>query len=211
MVFVFQPIFMSFLPRPRIRVRNRWRFLERQHITLVRVIVDWLVRLPVTPGVARGALMAGGAAFIVWGAISGQRARVGYQTPGIPLYRPDAKVNRDIAEIGKFFPTDEGWLVLSTPDYPDPQSGLGPEVLRMADDLDVFLVSRGDALATVPFAAVIKPLNSMFHNGYPKFNAIPTGFEQSKFQKVSVGVGLAGNGILVGSRRSGPVQRQLNS
>src|SRR5215469_2963021 len=190
MVFVFQPIFMSFLPRPRIRVRKRWRSLEPPHITPVRAMVDVLVRLPVTPGVARSALMAGGAAFIVWGAISGQRAHVGYQTQGTPLYRPDAKVNRDIAEIGKFFPTDEGWVVLSTPDYPDPQSGLGPEVLRMSDDLGVYLVSRGDVLAMVPFAAVIKPLNSMFHNGYPKFNAIPTGFEQSKYQKVPVGVEL---------------------
>src|SRR5262249_28665099 len=38
-----------------------------------------------------------------------------------------------------------------------------------------------------------KPLNSMFHNGYPKFIAIPTGFEQSRYQKVSVGIELGGN------------------
>jgi predicted RND superfamily exporter protein len=192
MVFVFQPIFMSFLPRPRIR--ERWLSLSgpREEAPL-RWLVDWLTQLPVTPGVARTALLAAGAAFIVWGAISGQRAHVGYETPGTPLYRPDAKVNRDTAQIGKFFPTDEGWVVLSTPDYPDPQSGLGPEVLRMSDDLGAYLVSRGDVLATVPFASVIKPLNSMFHNGYPKFIAIPTGFEQSKFQKTSVGIELGGN------------------
>jgi predicted RND superfamily exporter protein len=193
MVFVFQPIFMSFLPRPRIRER-KWRRSWRQPLVApVRPAVDWLVRLPVRPGFARSALIAGGAAFIVWGAISGQRAHVGYETPGTPLYRPDAEVNRDTAEIGKFFPIDEGWVVLSTPDYPDPQSGLGPEVLRMSDDMGAYLVSRGDVAATVPFAAVIKPLNSMFHNGYPKFIAIPTGFEESHFQKIPVGVELGGN------------------
>jgi predicted RND superfamily exporter protein len=192
MVFVFQPIFMSFLPRPRIR--ERWlRSRGRQSSFSARRPIEWLVRLPVTPGAARTALLAGGAAFIVWGAISGQRAHVGYETPGTPLYRPEAKVNLDIAEIGKFFPTDEGWVVLSTPDYPDPQSGLGPEVLRMSDDLGAYLASRGDLLAGLPFAAVIKPLNSMFHNGYPKFIAIPTGFDQSRFQKTSVGVELGGN------------------
>jgi uncharacterized protein len=208
MVFVFQPIFMSFLPRPRIRERKRWRLLQVD-IAPRRTVVNWLVRLPVTPGMARSALMAGGAAFIIWGAISGQRARVGYQTQGVPLYRPDAKVNRDIAEIARFFPTDEGWLVLSTPDYPDPQSGLGPEVLRMTDDMNAFLVSRGDVVATVPFAAVIKPLNSMFHNSHPKFNALPTGFEQSKFQKVPVGVELGGNlwFLFLGGTAPGEMER----
>jgi len=192
MVFVFQPIFMSFLPRPRIR--ERWLWSPRQlSSTPMHWLIDWLIRVPVTPGVARTALIVGGAAFIVWGGISGQRAHVGYETPGTPLYRPDAKVNLDTAQIGRFFPTDEGWLVLSTPDYPDPQSGLGPEVLRVSDDLGAYLVRRGDVLATVPFASVIKPLNSMFHNGYPKFIAIPTGFDQSRYQNVSVGIELGGN------------------
>jgi len=192
MVFVFQPIFMSFLPRPRIRERWLWA-PGQQRSTPLRWLIDWLIRLPVTPGTPRTALLVAGAAFIVWGGISGQRAHVGYETPGTPLYRPDAKVNLDTAEIGKFFPTDEGWVVLSTPDYPDPQSGLGPEVLRMTDDLGTYLVSRGDILAGVPFASVVKPLNAMFHNGYPKFIAVPTGFDQSRFQKTSVGVELGGN------------------
>ncbi len=209
MVFVFQPIFMSFLPRPRVRQGKWWRSSGQPRIAPLRALVDGLVRLPVTPGVARSALMAAGAVFIVWGAISGQRAHVGYQTPGTPLYRPAAKVNRDTAEIGKFFPIDEGWVVLSTPDYPNPQSGLGPEVLRMTDDLGVYLVSRGDVLATVPFAAVIKPLNSMFHNGYPKFIAIPTGFEQSRYQKVPVGIELGGNlwFLFLGGTAPGEMER----
>ena len=192
MVFVFQPIFMSFLPRPR--VRQRWLTSVRQRGAIPFAgVLDKLIRVPVTPGILRTGLLTGGAAFIVWGAISGQRAHVGYETPGTPLYRPDAKVNQDTIEIGKYFPIDQGWVVLSTPDYPDPQSGLGPEVLRMSDDLSAYMVSRGDVAAAVPFASVIKPLNSMFHNGYPKFIAIPTGFEQSQFQKTSVGVELGGN------------------
>jgi uncharacterized protein len=208
MVFVFQPIFMSFLPRPYIRQRRLLSF-RRPRATPMRRLTDWLTRLPVTPGAARTTLLAAGAAFIVWGGISGQRAHVGYETPGTPLYRPDAKVNLDTEEIGKFFPTDEGWVVLKTPDYPDPQSGLGPEVLRMSDDLGAYLVSRGDVLAAVPFASVIKPLNSMFHNGYPKFIAIPTGFQQSRYQKVSVGVELGGNlwFLFLGGTAPGEMER----
>jgi predicted RND superfamily exporter protein len=194
MVFVFQPIFMSYLPLPRIRERRWWPHHGGSRGALFHSFVAWLVRVPVTPGAVRGALLAAGGAFIVWGIISGQRAQVGYQHPGTPLYNPASKVNQDIAEIGRFFPTDEGWVVLSTPDYPDLQSGLGPEVLRMTDDMGVYLVSRGDALAVVSFASIgIKPLNMMFHNGFPKYLSIPSGSERSRFQNIPAGIELGGN------------------
>jgi predicted RND superfamily exporter protein len=175
MVFVFQPIFMSYLPRPRIRAR-RWARSRQGRPTLFRTFLDWLVRVPVTPGWVRGSLLAGGVVFIIWGVISGQRAHIGYETPGTPLYKPNAKVNQDIAKIGKFFPTDEGWVVLSTTNYPDLQSSISPNVLRMTDDLGAYLVGRRDASAVVSFASLaIKPLNMMFHNGHPKFQSIPSG------------------------------------
>ena len=137
MVFVFQPIFMSYLPRPRIRerelarasaprARGRGWFHTRSRTGYCSV--------PVTPGLVRSALLILRAAvFILWGVVSGQRADIGYETPGTPLYNPDSKVNQDIAEIGKFFPTDEGWVILDTPDYPDPAVEHRPG--RLADDL----------------------------------------------------------------------------
>ncbi|HEY1851079.1 MAG TPA: MMPL family transporter [Candidatus Binataceae bacterium] len=179
MVFVFQPIFMSYLPRPRIRERS-WlsRYGHGERRGIFHGFIDWLVKVPVTPGFVRSAFLAGGALFILFGIISGQRARIGYQTPGTPLYRQDSKVNLDIAEIGKYFPTDIGWIVLSTADYPDPQSSIGPDVMRMTDDLAAYLISRGDAVAVPSFTnTAIKPLNMMFHNGYPKYQAIPAGTE----------------------------------
>ena len=178
MVFVFQPIFMSYLPRPRVRERKWWPRRGAGRRTVFHRFLEWLIRVPVTPGAVRTALLLGGGAFIIFGVVSGQRARIGYDTPGTPLYKPGAKVNQDIVQIGKFFPTDVGWVILSTPDYPDPQSGIGPDVMRMTDDLGAYLVSRGDAVAVVAFAnAAIKPLDMMFHNGYPKFRSIPTGTE----------------------------------
>ncbi|MGH7879183.1 MAG: efflux RND transporter permease subunit, partial [Candidatus Binataceae bacterium] len=178
MVFVFQPIFMSYLPRPRLRAS--W-FAARDKSTdanRFRAALAWLLRVPVTPGAVRGGLLLVGGLFIVWGVGSGLSARIGYETPGTPLYKPNSKVNQDIAEIGKFFPTDEGWVVLSTPDYPSPQSSIGPDVLRMTSDLDTYLVSRGDALGVASFNSIaIAPLNQTFHNGFPKFRAIPSGAE----------------------------------
>jgi predicted RND superfamily exporter protein len=177
MVFVFQPIFMSYLPRPRVR-EPRWRRKHPGRRTAFHRLVDGLVSVPVTPGAMRGALLVAGAAFIVWGISSGLRAKIGYETPGTPLYRADSKVNRDIAEVGRFFPIDEGWIVLSTPDYPDPQSSIGPEVLRMEEDLGTYLVRHGDAVGTVSFSNLaIQPLNQLFHYSFPKFRVIPSGTE----------------------------------
>lgn len=178
MVFVFQPIFMSYLPRPRIRASWLHRAKEAERGGPLRAFIDWLISVPVTPGVVRGGLLIFGGAFILWGISSGLRARIGYETPGTPLYNPDSKVNQDIAEIGKFFPTDEGWVILNTADYPDPQSSIAPDVLRMTADLNNYLVARGDALGVVSFNSLaITPLNQMFHNGFPKFRAVPSGTE----------------------------------
>ena len=79
------------------------------------------------------------------------------------------------------FPTDEGWIVLTTPDYPDRQSLIGPDVMRMTDDLAAYLLSRGDAVGgglRSP-AGVSSRLNQMFHNGYPKFFGMPARSQRS--------------------------------
>jgi predicted RND superfamily exporter protein len=176
MVFVFQPIFMSYLPRPRVRER-RWLLRPATNGLRGRLhrLVAGLIRIPVTPGRLRGAMLVAGGAFIVWGIISGQRARIGYERPGTPLYRSEARVNQDFVEIGKYLPIDEAWVVLATPNYPNQQSSISPDVLRMIDDMGNYLVSHGDAVGVVSFATQgLMPLNQLFHNGHPKFRAIPS-------------------------------------
>jgi hypothetical protein len=88
MVFVFQPIFMSYLPTPRIRERRWWPKRDVTHRGIFSLAIDRLVRVPVTPGGVRTALLICGAGFIIWGIVSGQRAHIGYETPGTPLYKP---------------------------------------------------------------------------------------------------------------------------
>lgn len=172
LVFVGQPILMSYLPRPEVRPSSAARES--------RGLADWLVRIPVTPGILRTVLIFGGVAFIVIGIESARHALIGYQTLGTPIYRPDAKVNQDTAKIGKFVPTNLGWIVLETPNYPNPQSNLGINTLRMADDLAVYLRSKGDVVAVLPFATIAtKPMNMLLHNGFPKFLALPDSNELS--------------------------------
>jgi len=175
MIFVFQPILMSYLPRPEIRERS-WpaRMSQAGPRSTRHALIEWLTGVPVTPGVVRTALIVGGAGLMIAGIAAGGRVRIGYQTPGTPIYRPGAKVNQDTAVIGRFLPTNIAWIVLDTPAYPSPQSGVGTNTLRMADDLTAYLMSRGDAVAVIAFGAIAtRPMNMLLHNGFPKYLAMP--------------------------------------
>jgi predicted RND superfamily exporter protein len=164
-VFAGQPVLISYLraPEPRrreARVGLGWR--------------NWVADLPVRPGWPRAVLMTLGLVAIVGGVIAWDRVLIGYQTQGTPIYREEAKVNRDTAAIAHFVPTNTAWVVLETPEFPSPQSTMGTQTMRMGDDLADYLLDRGDVLAVLGFGNVAeKPMNMLLHNGFPKFQAIP--------------------------------------
>jgi predicted RND superfamily exporter protein len=179
MVFIFQPIVMSYLPTPRI-IKNvspeavRFRRLRR--------MVDALVEMPTTPGLLRGTLLAATVVFIIIGVMSGANTEIGYSSVGTPLYRPSSKVNRDIAAISQSFPTDEGWVAVVTADrFPLENSALNPQVIRMTDDLRHFLLLRNpDVVEVISLASTIqKPINQVFHDDFPKYYALPKNSQAS--------------------------------
>jgi predicted RND superfamily exporter protein len=168
MVFVFQPILVSYLKRPE---PYSWRLARRETTrpTAYRSMVNWIERIPVTPGGVRSGLGAAGAILMILGIVASTRVPIGYQTPGTPIYRQDAKINHDTAEIGKFVPTNMAWAVLETPNYPSPQNPIALSTLRMADDLATYLLRQGDVLAVLGFSQIAeKPMNMLLHNGDPK-------------------------------------------
>ncbi len=172
MVFIFQPIMMSYLPTPKPLVRRKSRrgWLSR--------VTDKLVDFPVTPGFAReGALVAVGVLIVV-GFIAGVRAKIGYTQPGTPLYRYNAKVNRDMRAVGKFFPLDEGWVIMASkkPALIQGQipSVIDPDNLRAQRDLGQFLLlDRDVAQVSSVTSGIIEPYNQMFHYSDPKYSGIP--------------------------------------
>jgi predicted RND superfamily exporter protein len=173
MVFVLQPIIMSFLPKPR--VREGWTRASSSLRRLYQAPAGWFERLPVTPGGARTGMIAIGVIVMLVGIGSLTHTRTGYQMAGTPIYRPDARVNLDTAAISHFVPTNTAWVVFETPNYPDPASNIGTTTLRVEDDLATYLRSRGDAVAVLDFATIAEmPMNSLLHYGYPKYLSIPT-------------------------------------
>ena len=162
-VFAGQPILVSYLAAPAIRSR---------HAT--DESGGWLARIATAPGLPRWLLIGGGSLALAVGLAAYTHVRIGYQTPGTPIYRPEAKINQDTAEIGRFVPTNTAWVVLETPEYPSPQSTMGTKTMRMADDLAAYLVARGDAVAVIGFANIAeKPMNMLLHNGSPKYFSLP--------------------------------------
>jgi len=184
MVFIFQPIFVSYLPVPRIKEKRRVG-PEPQWLRTARAFVEWLVHIPVTPGPARTGLLVFALCFLAAGIVAGIRQDIGYKTPGTPLYRSNAKVNRDIIAIGKKFPLEEGWVILTTPvgtaaGKAGVQSVLAPRVLRMVDDMRAFLLQDPRVAVVVSFSSTISyPLNQMFHYGHPKYLADPDSIQLS--------------------------------
>jgi predicted RND superfamily exporter protein len=181
MVFIFQPIFVSYLPVPRIKERRRVR-PQRGWRRTAESFTEWLVHIPVTPGLARTGLLVFALCFLAAGIVASIRQDIGYKTPGTPLYRPNAKVNRDIVAIGKKFPLEEGWVIVTTPPtgamvgaaVSGGQSVLAPQVLRMVDDMRSFLHYDPRVAVVVSFSSTISyPLNQMFHYGHPKYLADP--------------------------------------
>jgi uncharacterized protein len=173
MVFVFQPILMSYLPKPQV-YHWRLRLGETNRSTAFRSLANWLERIPVTPGGIRGGLLAAGAALMIFGIAASRRVPIGYQTAGTPVYRQDAKINQDTAQIGKFVPTNLAWVVIEAPNFPNHQNPIAVKTLRMADDLATYLLDRGDVLAVLGFAEIAsKPMNMLLHNGDPKYMALP--------------------------------------
>jgi uncharacterized protein len=171
MVFIFQPILVSYLPMPQYTGN-----LERNRKLACRIepLVERIVEVPVTPGWPRKLMLSASVGLLILGVISALKIRVGYNHAGTPLYRPDAKVNTDAETIGQKFPMDEGWVLLSTPLYPHPQSVLAPNVLRLADHMRSFLLKDPAVKQVISFAStVISPLNKTFHYGHPKFFGMP--------------------------------------
>jgi hypothetical protein len=173
MVFIFQPIMMSYLPTPKpLPARKTGR-------GILAPIADKLVNFPITPGYAReGALVAVGVLIVV-GFVAGVRAKIGYTEPGTPLYRHNAKVNRDINAVRQVFPLDEGWIIVRaratttisaayTPDM------LAPDVIRLERDLGRFMLQDPSVSSIISVAPdILEPYNQMFHYGNPKYLAVP--------------------------------------
>ncbi len=177
MVFIFQPIMMSYLPTPQPRRVASRRGAAASQWT--RKVVDFLVEFPVTAGPARGWALAAVGLLIVTGLVAGVRAKIGYSQPGTPLYRQSAKVNRDIVAVSDVFPIDEGWVIIrarqdQTTAFKEVGDILSPEAIRVQRDLVNYLMLDKDVARVISVVPdILEPFNRMFHYAEPKYRTVP--------------------------------------
>jgi uncharacterized protein len=174
MVFIFQPIMMSYLRTPK-----RIEHVARVEGSWYSRLTDSLVNFPTTPGLVRNGALVTVALLIVVGFASGLRAKIGYSQPGTPLYRQNSKVNKDLRAVGRYFPLDEGWIIFEgIGNAGESQREAGevyePDVVRLQRDFARYLQSDPDVdrvISVVP--DILEPYNREFHYGEPKYHAPP--------------------------------------
>lgn len=178
MVFIFQPILMSYLPVPQRKPGAGLlaRMAPQKLQEMLRASTEWLVHLPIRKGPVRWVLIWGSVGFVVLGVISGARAKVGYSSLGTPLYKSNAKVNRDLQAIARYFPLDEGWVVFeSSSTFPSAGNVLDPNVLRLETDLGREMHRDPRVLGYSSFSTdIIEPFNRTFHYDFPKYFGVPS-------------------------------------
>jgi len=176
MVFVFEPIFLSFSPVPRLKGGAMGEKLWDLTPAFFKNGLGKLVEIPVKPGAMRGGLLIIAGIIMAWGIAAGDQAKIGYDTPGTPLYRANSKINRDIYAISKYFPVDEGWIVIEAKGaLANLSTGLAPETLRMEARMRGYLLSDPRIIQVeTPATGIFMPFNQMFHNGHPKYYGLPT-------------------------------------
>jgi len=170
MVFIFQPIMMSYLPTPK-------RKAPAKHVSIGWLrgwrsrLVDKLISFPTTPGPIRGCALTMVGLMIVIGLAAGLHAKIGYTQPGTPLYRRYAKVNVEMREVGAVFPLDEGWIIM-TPRAPADM--FDSDVIRLQRDLTEYLLRDSNVARVIAVPTdILQPFNQMFHYGHPKYRSLP--------------------------------------
>lgn len=170
MVFILQPIVISYLPVGRPRVWERSERIKRRLADLT----EGLVELALTPGRGRALLLGALLGLLVVGeGAAVLKVRVGYPGQGTPLYPSNARVNTDSAEIARRFPLDLSWIVISTPPPPDLQSVLTTKFLRLTDRLQDYLMMDPGVSQAFSFVTRTKELAQKFNYAFPKFYGIP--------------------------------------
>src|SRR5260370_13400721 len=78
MVFVFEPVFLSYSPTPLIRGNSFGERLWGQWTPGgLKGVLERFVKRPVTPGRERGALLGSAAVLIGWGLAAGRGSKIG--------------------------------------------------------------------------------------------------------------------------------------
>jgi len=166
---ILNPIFLSFLPAPNIKKREKQAMIER----LLARVAGWCL------GPQRKViLIVTGVVFVV-GFLFARTLVVGDVHPGTPMLWPDSKYNLDTDSIAEKFRNTEELTVVVEGDSRDAIKN--PEVLRTMEAFQRHMEGIPEVGATSSLADLLPGIISILHGSDPRWELVPNEPRDSGF------------------------------
>lgn len=158
---LLNPVFLSFLPAPNVRKREKQAPIER----LLARIAQWCL------GWQRKVILAVTLAMFVVGFLFARTLVVGDVHPGTPMLWPDSKYNLDTDRIAEKFRNTEEFTVVVEGDSRDAIKE--PRVLRTMEAFQRHMEAIPEVGATSSLVDLLPGIISILHGSDPKWELIP--------------------------------------
>ncbi len=166
---IFNPIFLSLLPPPKLRRKTRAGWTDR---ALVKV-ASWCF------GSARWVIVGCTGVIFVIGFLFARHLVIGDVHPGTPMLWPDSKYNQDTERIAKRFGKTEIFSVVVEGDTREAIKR--PDVLLAMEAFQKHMEALPEVTATSSIADLLPGIISVLHGSDPKWELIPTDPREAGF------------------------------
>ncbi len=166
---IFNPIFLSFLPAPKIREKKHASLTER----LLSVVATWCF------GRQRWVVLGVTLIVFVIGFLFARNLVIGDVHPGTPMLWPDSPYNQDTDRIAKRFGKTELFTVVVEGETREAIKN--PEVLLTIEAFQKHMEALPEVTATSSIADLLPGIISVLHGGDPKWELIPTDPREAGF------------------------------
>ncbi|MCP4673931.1 MAG: MMPL family transporter [Deltaproteobacteria bacterium] len=158
---IFNPIFLSFLPAPKISEKERVGMTDR----ILRVVATWCF------GKQRWVVLGSTLVIFVIGFFFARNLVIGDVHPGTPMLWPDSQYNQDTKSIAKRFGKTEIFSVVVEGDTREAVKN--PDVLLTMEAFQKHMEALPEVTATSSIADLLPGIISVLHGGDPKWELIP--------------------------------------
>ena len=166
---IFNPIFLSFFPPPKMEKHVKDTLLDRMLLVMGR----W------TQGKQRVPILVITFLLFLVGAFFAKNLVIGDVHPGSPLLWPSSKYNMDTAEVGKTFGNTE--IMSIVVEGLAKNSIKDPKVLANMEGLQRRLEELDEVSSTNSIADLLPEITQIMHGGFPKWELIPSEPRESGF------------------------------
>jgi uncharacterized protein len=166
---IFNPIFLSYFPPPKIAKTKHNSLQDR----LLRAVGHW------TYGKQRVPILIGTVVLFVFGAFFASNLVIGDVHPGTPMLWPDSDYNMDTAKVGEMFGNTEIMSIIVEGETKNAIKD--PTVLRNMEALQRHLEELPEVASTSSIADLVPEITKIMHGGNPKWELIPEAPRESGF------------------------------